>query len=106
MSYRKEFPDFNLDVIIPEGFSDSSWKNDICPSWINMEHNIKLFIEYLEPEKREQEEMDRFYLVWYSNVYCDPDTGDKDFEPGSGDIELSTESYTEVLETIDKWIKF
>ena len=106
MSYKKEFPDFNLDVIIPEGFIDSSWKNDICPSWINNEHNIKLFIEHLEPEKRELDDMDRFYLVWYSTYYCDPETGNKEFEPSTDDIELSTNDYTEVLETIDKWIKF
>lgn len=88
------------------GFEDSSWKNDTCPSWINNEHNIKLFIEYSEPEKREQDNTDRFYLVWYSNYYCDPGSGEKEFEPSTEDIELLTDDYEEVLKTIEKWIKF
>ena len=31
MLYKKEFPDYDDELWIPEGFTDASYHNDICP---------------------------------------------------------------------------
>ena len=55
--YQTEFPDFELDVELPEGFEwvDASWHNDTCPSWTDHENNLKLWIDYKDTDKRECE---------------------------------------------------
>lgn len=51
--YQEAFPDFpDLDIRIPAGFVDSSWHNDISPSFTKrLENNcvLQLFVDY--PEK-------------------------------------------------------
>jgi len=94
-NYRNQFPDFKLSYVIPEGFTDTSWKNDTCPSWINEEHNIKLFIEYDDPEKRENLDEDQFYVVQYET---------KDYDCMFEARELTTHDYPQVLRCIDGWI--
>lgn len=63
INYKYAFPDFVLDVQIPEGFVDASWKNDVCPKWYNEAKNMMLYIEYKEPSSREVPEEPRFYLA-------------------------------------------
>lgn len=63
MGHKREFPDFTLDVTIPEGFNDTSWHNDICPSWTHETRNLRLWIEYADPEQREYPDMKRFALT-------------------------------------------
>jgi hypothetical protein len=65
MSYKTEFPDFILDVEIPEGFEDNSWHNNVAPSWvktIDPANNIDmiLFIDYADPAMREYQGYPRF----------------------------------------------
>lgn len=53
MTYQTEFPDFVLDVTIPDGFVDASWHNDSMPSWVAITADglyIYLFIDYADPE--------------------------------------------------------
>jgi len=57
MGYKEEFPDYVLDVQIPEGFEDCSWHNDVCPHWekiLNKQtgERLELWIDYKEVEKR------------------------------------------------------
>ena len=60
-SYTKEFPDFGpMDVVIPEGFKDTSWHNDICPSFSSATH--KIWVDYANPTDRELEYQSRFTL--------------------------------------------
>lgn len=49
----REFPDFDLATLppIPEGWTDSSWHNDACPSFTKGE--LQLFIDYADPARRE-----------------------------------------------------
>ncbi len=56
------FPNFKLDVEIPSGFFDHSWKNDVCPKWYNEYRGLMLFIEYKDPECREIPSEPRFLL--------------------------------------------
>lgn len=53
MTYKTEFPDFELDVEIPKGFNDVSWHNDVCPSFINRSLNLCLWIDYADKSKSE-----------------------------------------------------
>jgi hypothetical protein len=55
-NYVNEFP--NYDGILPkiEGFIDSSYKNDICPSIeyeINKNYYLKVFCDFVDPLLRE-----------------------------------------------------
>lgn len=61
--YKQEFPDFNLDVVLPEGFEDVSWHNDTCPSFQHNELDVIIYIDFAEPSKREHEETLRFSLI-------------------------------------------
>lgn len=50
--YLVEFPDYGiLDVTIPIGFEDASWRNDACPCWINDELHLRLMIDYARRSK-------------------------------------------------------
>ena len=57
MNYLKEFPDFDFDIPqLPDGFVDTSWHNNVSPSFayeVNDTHSITLWVDYLDPERRE-----------------------------------------------------
>lgn len=53
MKYKKDFPDFDNELPSIAGFIDDSWRHDVCPSLYNQTLNLKLFCDYLNPEKRE-----------------------------------------------------
>lgn len=61
-SYKNVFPDFDHDVVIPDGFEDTSWGNDICPSFFNLALQISLYVDYANPERREWPELKQFSL--------------------------------------------
>lgn len=63
MSYKEAFPDFELDVEIPEGFKDVSYPNDTCPSWMDEAAGLQLFIDFKDREDREFPEACRFSLM-------------------------------------------
>jgi hypothetical protein len=35
------------------GFVDDSWQHDACPSMINEARNLKLWVDYVDPDRRE-----------------------------------------------------
>jgi len=52
---KSEFPDYDDTIKMPEGWIDTSWHNDVCPSF---ERDIgdttyKIFCNYKDVEKRE-----------------------------------------------------
>ena len=53
MTYKTEFPDFELDVTIPNGFEDVSWHNDVCPSFIDRDRRLCLWVDYVDRSKSE-----------------------------------------------------
>jgi hypothetical protein len=57
-----EFSDYPLADLppIPDGFADSSWHNDTCPSYINEAIGVQVFIDYVDVSKRELPEGKRF----------------------------------------------
>jgi hypothetical protein len=50
---HKIFNDYDGELPKLEGFVDVSWKNDACPSMLNEEREYKLWIDYVDPNKRE-----------------------------------------------------
>lgn len=57
MTYQTEFPDFPASDMppLPEGFTDSSWHNDACPSITNEALRMLVYIDYSDIEKREEQ---------------------------------------------------
>jgi len=51
MSYKTEFPDFDYELTIPDGWTDDSWHNDVCPKIYN--GKLVIWCDYLDPDKRE-----------------------------------------------------
>jgi hypothetical protein len=54
--FHPEFGDFPLADMpspIPSGFADSSWHNDVMPSYWSESHQIRIWINYVNPELRE-----------------------------------------------------
>jgi len=75
----------NYDGELPElaGFVDDSWQNDVCPSMLNEARNLKLWVDYVDADRREVGGA-RYTLCEYNAnadqynlVFCDPKT----FEP-------------------------
>lgn len=62
-SYKTEFPDFELDVDLPEGFEDNSYHNDAMPNWIDENRNLILWIDYKDKERSEMQGL-RFCLCY------------------------------------------
>jgi hypothetical protein len=92
MKYRKAFPDFDSELPCIEGFIDDSWRNDVCPSLYNKTLNLKLFCDYLNPEKRECGGK-RYSLQQH------------DEEMSLEDIILESESLEDVLLAIEEYKK-
>lgn len=60
--YRVEFPAFGeLDVQLPEGFEDTSWHNDACPSF--EAKGVRVWVDFKNPEDRESDASKRFAIV-------------------------------------------
>jgi hypothetical protein len=68
--YRKEFPDFPADDMpaIPQGFEDSSWHNDSCPSFTSEALGLRIWIDFADPEQRDIREGCRFALEPADNL--------------------------------------
>jgi hypothetical protein len=82
--YKVEFPDYDDTLPELEGFSDSSWRNDACPS-ISREIDpdtaanpkvLTIFVSYKDPSLRENGEQGYRYAV----VIFSPYAGDKTME--------------------------
>lgn len=60
--YQIEFPDYGpLDFTPPMGFVDTSWHNDVCPSFEG--DGLKLFADYKDVLRRESAMGERFALA-------------------------------------------
>lgn len=77
------FPDYDTTTLptIPSDWIDTSWRNDVCPSWQFGEYQI--FINYANPDDRETG----------GDRYCVNDTE-------SGDCFLITDDWDDVLEYV------
>lgn len=60
--YQAEFPDFpdaDLPAIL-DSFVDTSWHNDICPSFTSDALGLTIFTDYADAAKREFPDTKRF----------------------------------------------
>ena len=70
MSYKTEFPDFVLDVEIPEGFSDQSWHNDVCPRFekdFPDGRYLTIWVDFADPTEREYSNCHRLAVDLYEH---------------------------------------
>lgn len=71
MSYKTEFPDFDYIPYLTShiGWYDTSWHNDVCPSFERLtidKFTVKVFFEYKAPEKRETGNNEKYYVALHS----------------------------------------
>jgi hypothetical protein len=50
---HKDFKDFDGELPTLAGFADDSYRHDVCPSMFNAARNLKLWVDYADPAKRE-----------------------------------------------------
>lgn len=93
MSYRNEFPGFVLGVQIPANWEDVSWHNDTMPSWLVRfpDGIIKVWIDYDNPDDREQEGGFRFTI-------CECD---EEGETGGGPGFFESNDWAEVVAKVE-----
>jgi hypothetical protein len=63
MTYKNEFPDYDYEIKMPEGFWDSSWHNDVCPSIRRDVHHdlgVKIYCDYADWGRRELGNQNQF----------------------------------------------
>jgi len=52
--YMRVFPDYDDELIIPEGWEDTSWGNDCCPSICRIPNaDFQVYQDYKDPKLRE-----------------------------------------------------
>ena len=69
MTFQTEFPDFSPDTMptFPEGWTDSSWHNDSCPSFTAPDKSMLVFVDYLPKALREVQTYPRFVVLRLDN---------------------------------------
>lgn len=98
ITYRDAFPDFGeMDVEIPAGFADVSFRNDACPVFASEELGLFLHVDYKDAELREFQELKRFSLV----------RGTPDAEHGlqtdmANETILETDDFEAVVQTVER----
>ena len=66
MHYLTEFPHYDDTLIVPQGYQDMSWHNDICPHIeraINPVKCVAIWCDFKEYSKRELGSMYRFTVA-------------------------------------------
>jgi hypothetical protein len=55
MTYTTEFPHYDDTLSLPEGWTDTSWHNDTCPSFERVYGDVtfRLWCDFKDPEQRE-----------------------------------------------------
>lgn len=55
MNYKTEFPSYDDELSFPDGWIDTSWHNDVSPSFEKQLGDItyRIWCDYKDPEKRE-----------------------------------------------------
>lgn len=71
MTFAREFPDFPAADFpaLPPTFSDSSWRNDVCPSLTSEVLKMQIFVDFADRARREFPEGGRYTV----NVIKDED---------------------------------
>lgn len=81
-----EFPYFVLpSVDVPPDWVDTSWHNDVCPSWVTPS-GIKVLIDHAVPEKREVRGS-RAFTAWSVET---------------GELLLATDNWADLLKRVSQ----
>jgi len=71
------------------GFENSSWGNDICPSFINVKARVQVWLDYEDKEQREDPTATRFAL-------CQLD----DYEQFESEI-INSDNFQDIIEKLE-----
>lgn len=86
-SFKTEFPDFDPATMpeIPSSWEDTSWRNDVCPSF-SVAENFSVYIDYKDPKDREFDDPStpRFFI-------------NRTLEDGSSICEMMTDDWDAIL---------
>lgn len=89
MSVKIEFPDFDGELPVIDGFVDSSYHHDVCPSLTNDDMGLQLFVDYPEPADSEYPDSRRNGAVGRYRLLT-----------VEGELLANTDYLDEVLETV------
>lgn len=72
-AFHTAFPDYPIRSMptIPEGFKDTSWHNDACPSFEDAERGLQLWCDFPEAADRAHPKSPRFAVFFTSNSDAD-----------------------------------
>lgn len=89
-NFREEFPSYPADQMpaIPAEFMDTSWRNDMCPSFTSDKLKLHLWVDFPQMQDREHEGP-RFILEEQENGI------------ETGKLVVETENWDEVLAAIE-----
>lgn len=71
--YKKEFPDYDGDFIVPKGWFDNSYHNDVCPrAEVRVGDNVCFILwqDYVDINKRECSDGCRFVFMMEVDDEC------------------------------------
>ena len=72
--YKSEFPSYDDTLTFPEGWVDTSWHNDACPSFQKVFGDVtfRIYCDYKDIEARENPSWTRFgiYVEDEVNFEC------------------------------------
>jgi hypothetical protein len=70
MTYKIEFPDYDDTLSLPEGWIDTSWHNDVCPSFEKTfgDTTFRLWCDYVDPERQEMHGAMRFVIYTVDEI--------------------------------------
>jgi hypothetical protein len=79
MTYRTEFGNYPIHDMptLPEGFTDASWGNDVCPHFDHAALRISVWIDYPDKAQREYPDVKRFSV---HSIDAEGDCGEMLFE--------------------------
>lgn len=68
MTDLSAFPHYSASDLpaLPQGWTDSTWRNDACPSYAILDHEevrVRVWIDYVQPANREAPHGSRFTVV-------------------------------------------
>jgi hypothetical protein len=105
-TWRTQFRDYpvppEIEELVASGMiQDTSWGNDICPSFEMHRHGqgIRIWVDHPDPERREMKNPQRFFispLVWDAS-------GGAWVIPESSTPLLTTDSIADVLSFVERF---
>lgn len=100
--WQAQFPEFKLDVVIPKGFEDESYRNDVCPHWVNEKLQVTLWIDHKDiqcSEIRDSFKEGRFTLFSHPEAVVEADSY-WNYSESEYETALKTNNYNKILEAV------